>query len=45
MRRLLREPVLALGAALALTVVEAKRGDGRTVVIGTAFSVMATTRA
>jgi HD domain len=80
MRHLLREPVLALGAALALfppatlhflatdevsfssaahvlfvsltavgataaaialTVVGAKRGDGRTVVIGTAFSVMA----
>jgi hypothetical protein len=80
MRHLLREPVLALGAALALfppatlhflateqvafsgfthvlfvgltaagataaaialTVAGAKRGDGRTVVIGTAFSVMA----
>ena len=80
MRHLLREPVLALGAALAvvppatlhflatervnfsslthvvfvgvsaaaataaaiaLTVAGARRGDGRTVVIGTAFSVMA----
>ncbi|MGH2979041.1 MAG: HD-GYP domain-containing protein [Solirubrobacterales bacterium] len=30
----------AAGAALALTIVGARRGDGRTVLIGTAFSVM-----
>ena len=30
----------AAGAALALTIVGARRGDGRTVLLGTAFSVM-----